>query len=104
MIEYESKNAQPFLKLMDNESKGFINELKEFSKNRLSGLESAYSKLQKNIETIYNDSFVNYYLNLESNNKNSMNKYMLRGHPRKPKEENRANSVQWGQGQARPRN
>lgn len=55
---------------MDNESKGFINELKEFSKNRLSGLESAYSKLQKNIETIYNDSFVNYYLNLESNNKN----------------------------------
>lgn len=64
MIEYESKNAQPFLKLMDNESKGFINELKEFSKNRLSGLESAYSKLQKNIETIYNDFFVNYYLNL----------------------------------------
>lgn len=36
----------------------------------MSGLESAYSKLQKNIETIYNDSYVNYYLNLESNNKN----------------------------------
>lgn len=68
-MEYESKNAQPFLKLMDNESKGLVAELKEFSKNRLSGLESAYSKLQKNIETIYNDFFVNYYLNLESNNK-----------------------------------
>lgn len=70
VIEYESKNAAPFAKLSDNQSKSFVNELKEFSKNRLSGLESAHSKLQKNIETIYNDCFVNYYLNLESNNKN----------------------------------
>lgn len=89
MIEYESKNAQPFLKLMDNESKGFINELKEFSKNRLSGLESAYSKLQKNIETIYNDFFVNYYLNLESNNsKSSKMISIFRGAARKPTKEN----------------
>lgn len=95
MIEYESKNAQPFLKLMDNDSKGFINELKEFSKNRLSGLESAYSKLQKNIETIYNDFFVNYYLNLESNNsKSSKIMSIFRGSARQPPKENWANPIQ----------
>lgn len=37
-LEYESKNAAPFLNLIDNESKGFVNELKEFSQNRLQGL------------------------------------------------------------------
>lgn len=56
---------------MDNESKGFILELKEFANNRLNGLETAYSKLQKRIEDIYNNNYVNYYLNLENNNKNS---------------------------------
>ena len=55
------------MNLIDNESKGFVNELKDFSQNRLQGLESAYSKLSKNIETIYNDCYVNYYLNLEQN-------------------------------------
>jgi len=34
---------------MDNESKGFVAELRDYAKNRLSGLESAYSKLQKNV-------------------------------------------------------
>ena len=48
-IEYESKNSAPFAKLIDNESKAFVNELKEFSQNRINGLESAYSKLQKNV-------------------------------------------------------
>ena len=70
-IEYESKNSAPFVKLIDNESKAFVNELKEFSQNRINGLESAYSKLQKNVETIYNDSYINYYLNLENSNKDS---------------------------------
>ena len=46
-----------------------MNELQEFSKNRQAGLESAYAKLQKNVECIYNDAYVNYYLNLEANNK-----------------------------------
>lgn len=68
-LEYETKNAAPFANLIDNESKAFITELKDFSQNRMNGLESAYTKLQKNIETIYNDSYVNYYLNLENSNK-----------------------------------
>jgi hypothetical protein len=46
-------------------------ELKEFGQNRLVGLESARTKIAKNIETIYNDNYTNYYLNLEANNKNS---------------------------------
>ena len=37
----------------------------------MNGLESAVSKLNKNIETIYNDNYVNFYLNLENNSKNS---------------------------------
>lgn len=36
----------------------------------MTGLESALAKLNKNVETIYNDNFVNFYLNLENNNKN----------------------------------
>lgn len=47
-----------------------MNDLKDFSRNRLTGLESANSKLNKNIETIYNDNFVNFYINLENNSKN----------------------------------
>ena len=47
-------------------------ELKEFGQNRLVGLESARTKIAKNIETIYNDNYTNYYLNLEANNKNSI--------------------------------
>lgn len=81
-FEYESKSAAPFKNLIDNESKGFVNELKEFSKSRLQGLESAYSKLQKNIETIYNDCYVNYYLNLEQNAKNSTFRLTQRAYPR----------------------
>ena len=46
-------------------------ELREFGQNRLVGLESARNKIAKNIETIYNDNYTNYYLNLEANNKNS---------------------------------
>ncbi len=46
-------------------------ELREFGQNRLLGLESAKTKLYQNIETIYNDNYTNYYLNLEANNKNS---------------------------------
>ena len=46
-------------------------ELKEFSRNRLNGLESAKTKLNKNIETIYNDNYVNFYINLHDNNKDS---------------------------------
>lgn len=46
-------------------------ELREFGQNRLVGLETARTKLSKNIETIYNDNYTNYYLNLEANNKNS---------------------------------
>jgi len=53
-----------------------MNDLKDFSRNRLTGLESANSKLNKNIETIYNDNFVNFYLNLENNSKNS-NTYLI---------------------------
>lgn len=64
--------AAPFLKLVDNESKGFMMELREFGQNRLVGLETARAKLMKNIETIYNDNFTNFYLNLETNNKNSI--------------------------------
>jgi hypothetical protein len=56
--------AAPFLELIDNESKGFMNELKEFAKNRINGLESAFTKLNKNVETIYNDNYVNFYANL----------------------------------------
>lgn len=48
-----------------------MRDLQEFSKNRMAGLESAYTKLNKNVEVIYNDNFVNYYLNLENNSKNS---------------------------------
>ena len=53
-----------------------MNDLKDFSRNRLTGLESANTKLNKNIETIYNDNFVNFYLNLENNSKNS-NTYLI---------------------------
>ena len=53
-----------------------MNDLKDFSRNRLTGLESANSKLNKNIETIYNDNFVNFYINLENNSKNS-NLYLI---------------------------
>jgi hypothetical protein len=71
-INYENNPiAAPFTKLIDNESKGFMMELREFGQNRLTGLESARNKLAKNIETIYNDNYTNYYLNLESNHKNS---------------------------------
>lgn len=42
----------------------------------MTGLESALAKLNKNVETIYNDNFVNFYLNLENNNKNSNNSFM----------------------------
>ena len=48
-----------------------MNDLKDFARNRMNGLESAVSKLNKNIETIYNDNYVNFYLNLENNSKNS---------------------------------
>ena len=48
-----------------------MNDLKDFARNRMNGLESALSKLNKNIETIYNDNYVNFYLNLENNSKNS---------------------------------
>lgn len=41
-----------------------MNDLKEFSRNRMAGLESAYTKLSKNVEVIYNDNFVNFYANL----------------------------------------
>lgn len=81
-IEYETKNSAPFAKLIDNESKAFINELKQFSQNRVNGLESAYAKLQKNVETIYNDSYVNYYLNLENSNKDSNFMFIQRECPK----------------------
>lgn len=48
-----------------------MNDLKEFARNRMVGLESAYSKLSKTVEIIYNDNFVNFYANLENNSKNS---------------------------------
>ncbi len=48
-----------------------MNDLKDFAKNRINGLDSSFTKLNKNIETLYNDNYVNFYLNLESNNKNS---------------------------------
>ena len=48
-----------------------MNDLKDFAKNRMNGLDSSLAKLNKNIETIYNDSYVNFYLNLENNSKNS---------------------------------
>jgi hypothetical protein len=48
-----------------------MNDLRVFASNRMAGLESAYTKLSKNIETIYNDNFVNFYANLENNSKNS---------------------------------
>jgi hypothetical protein len=41
-----------------------MNDLKEFSKNRMNGLDSALAKLNKNIEIVYNDNYVNFYLNL----------------------------------------
>lgn len=44
----------------------------------MSGLESAFTKLNKNIEVIYNDNFVNYYLNLENNSKNSKLNFIQR--------------------------
>lgn len=69
-ISYEGPLNAPFAELVDNESKGFMNDLKDFSRNRMNGLDSALSKLNKNIETIYNDNYVNFYLNLENNNKN----------------------------------
>lgn len=58
---------------MDNESKGLVLELREYAKNRLSGLESAHSKLQKRIDDIYNNNYVNYYMNIYNNNKNRKN-------------------------------
>ena len=48
-ITYEGPLNAPFMELVDNESKGFSNDLKEFSRNRINGLESALSKLNKNI-------------------------------------------------------
>ena len=48
-ISYEGPMASPFADLVDNESKGFMNDLKDFSKNRLAGLDSAYIKLGKNV-------------------------------------------------------
>ena len=41
-----------------------MNDLKDFAQNRLAGLESAYTKLSKNVEVIYNDNYVNFYANL----------------------------------------
>lgn len=58
-----------------------MNDLKDFSANRINGLESALSKLNKNIETIYNDNYVNFYLNLENNSKNSIYHVMQRESP-----------------------
>ena len=37
-ISYEGTIAEPFADLVDNESKGFSNDLKEFAKNRMNGL------------------------------------------------------------------
>lgn len=37
-ISYDGPLNAPFLNLIDNESKGFMNELNEFAKNRLAGL------------------------------------------------------------------
>jgi hypothetical protein len=81
-VSYEGAMNAPFGELIDNESKGFMNDLKEFASNRMNGLESAVSKLNKNIETIYNDNYVNFYINLENNNKNSKHSAMQRGCPR----------------------
>lgn len=47
-----------------------MNDLKDFARNRMTGLESALAKLNKNVETVYNDNYVNFYLNLQNNNKN----------------------------------
>lgn len=63
-INYEGPLNAPWAQLVDNESKGFMNDLKDFARNRMTGLESALAKLNKNVETIYNDNFVNFYLNL----------------------------------------
>lgn len=63
--------GQPFANLTDNESRGFMNVLKDFATNRMNGLQSAITKLNQNIETVYNDNFVNFYLNLESTSKTS---------------------------------
>ena len=72
-VTYEGPLNEPFSGLVDNESKSFMNDLKDFAKNRMNGLDSSLAKLNKNIETIYNDSYVNFYLNLENNSKNSNN-------------------------------
>ena len=58
-----------------------MSELKEFARNRLSGLESAYTKISKNIEVIYNDNFVNFYANLENNAKNSNDLFIQKAFP-----------------------
>jgi len=55
-----------------------MNDLKDFARNRMTGLESALAKLNKNVETIYNDNFVNFYLNLYNNNKSSNYDYIQR--------------------------
>lgn len=69
---YEGAIAGPFANLVDNESKGLMNDLRDFARNRMVGLESAYSKLSKAVEVIYNDNYVNFYANLENNAKNSI--------------------------------
>ncbi len=48
----------------------------------MNGLQSAITKLNQNIETVYNDNFVNFYLNLESNSKNSKKILIQRESPR----------------------
>lgn len=46
---YEGPLNAPFAGLIDNESKGLMNDLKIFASNRMAGLESAYTKLSKNV-------------------------------------------------------
>lgn len=49
---------------MSEESYGLAQELIEFSKSKKTALENSIKKLDEEIDKVYNDSYVNFYLQM----------------------------------------
>jgi 23S rRNA pseudoU1915 N3-methylase RlmH len=59
------ENEGEFSKLMSDESYMLALELSNFSASRKAGLESSQKKLDEEIEKAFNDSYVNFFLQIQ---------------------------------------
>ena len=65
------ENEGEFAKLLTEEAYGLSMELVGFSESRKVALESSIKKLDDEIEKLFNDSYVNFYLQMDSQNQAS---------------------------------